>query len=56
MGASGSAINAALTSAFSNIQTDVTSAVGAALPYALGVMGLSVALTFVVRTVRKFMK
>lgn len=56
MGNSGSAINAALTTAFAGVQTDVTSAIGTALPYALGIMGLVLAISIVVKVFKRFAK
>lgn len=39
-----SGMTTALQTAFSNVQTDVTSIITTALPYALGVMGLIIAI------------
>lgn len=47
-------ISTALTTAFSAVQTDVTSAIGTALPYALGIMGLVLAISIVVRVFKRF--
>lgn len=53
---SGGAIETALTGAFQTIQTDAVSLIGAALPYALPIMGISVVLGIVIKLFKRFAK
>lgn len=44
----------ALQTAFNNVQTDVTSIITTALPYALAIMGISLALTIGIKIFKRF--
>lgn len=50
------AMTTALQTAFGNVQTDVVSVVTTALPYALGIMGLMLALSIGIKAFKRFNK
>lgn len=50
------AMTTALQTAFSNVQTDVLSVVGTALPYALAIMGLILAIRIGIKFFRSTAK
>lgn len=50
------AMTTALQTAFANVQTDVLSVVGTALPYALAIMGLVLAIRIGIRFFRSTAK
>ena len=55
-GETASTISSALTTAFQQVQTDATSYVTAALPYALGIMAMILGITIAVKAFRRFAK
>lgn len=56
MEGSTNAIQSALTTAFAQVQTDVTTYVTAALPYALGIMALVLGISIAVKVFSRFAK
>ena len=49
-------ISSALTTAFAQIQTDATSYVTLALPYALGIMAMVLGITIAIKAFKRFAK